>query len=91
LNYAPWDLKVKRKISIVKHGGSGVPDELLRRAIECGIAKISFGTESKDAFTLAVKSSLAASDDIDLRRTFAPAVKAVQAISAAKIRICSMV
>jgi len=28
-------------------------------------------------------------DDIDLRRTFAPAIAAVQQISAAKIRICS--
>jgi fructose/tagatose bisphosphate aldolase len=75
--------------SLVLHGGSGVPAELLRRAIDCGIAKINFGTELKNAFTLAVKQSLAAGDDIDLRRTFAPAIKAVQEISAAKIRICS--
>ncbi|HKB66225.1 MAG TPA: class II fructose-bisphosphate aldolase [Pyrinomonadaceae bacterium] len=75
--------------ALVLHGGSGVPEELLGRAIVDGITKINFGTELKNAFTLAVKKSLAASDDIDLRRTFAPAIDAVQQISMAKIRVCS--
>ena len=75
--------------ALVLHGGSGVPEELLRRAIAHGISKINFGTELKNAFTRAVKVSLSSSDDIDLRRTFAPAITAVQAISLAKIRICS--
>jgi len=74
--------------AIVLHGGSGVPDELLRRSVKCGIAKINFGTELKNAFTLAVKRSLNESDDIDLRRTFAPAIAAVQEISMAKILAC---
>lgn len=76
--------------ALVLHGGSGVPDELLREAIACGIVKINFGTELKNAFTRAVKASLSASDDIDLRRTFAPAIQAVQAVAAAKIRVCAM-
>ena len=75
--------------ALVLHGGSGVPDNLLRRAIQCGITKINFGTELKDAFTRAVKDSLSTSEDIDLRRTFAPAIAAVQEVSQAKIRICS--
>jgi ketose-bisphosphate aldolase len=75
--------------ALVLHGGSGVSAELLQRAIECGITKINFGTELKDAFTRAVKASLSSSDDIDLRRTFAPAIAAVQEISQSKIRICS--
>jgi tagatose 1,6-diphosphate aldolase GatY/KbaY len=75
--------------ALVLHGGSGVPEELLHRAIVNGISKINFGTELKNAFTLAVKQSLSSSDDIDLRRTFAPAITAVQQISMAKIRICS--
>ena len=75
--------------ALVLHGGSGVPQELLQRAIAHGISKINFGTELKNAFTRAVKVSLASSDDIDLRRTFAPAITAVQEISLAKIRICS--
>jgi ketose-bisphosphate aldolase len=75
--------------ALVLHGGSGVPEDLLHQAIVNGITKINFGTELKNAFTLAVKKSLAASDDIDLRRTFAPAIDAVQQISMAKIQICS--
>ena len=76
--------------ALVLHGGSGVPDELLRRAVSCGIRKINFGTELKNAFTLAVKHSLSTSDEIDLRKTFAPAVEAVREISSAKIRVCSL-
>jgi tagatose 1,6-diphosphate aldolase GatY/KbaY len=73
---------------LVLHGGSGVPNELLIEAVRSGIAKINFGTELKNAFTLAVKQSLALSDDIDLRRTFAPAIEAVQSVSLSKIRVC---
>lgn len=78
------------RAALVLHGGSGVPDEILRRAVACGIRKINFGTELKNAFTLAVKRSLTASDEIDLRKTFAPAVEAVREISSAKIRVCSL-
>ncbi len=74
---------------LVLHGGSGVSAELLRRSIACGIRKINFGTELKNAFTLAIKNSLCGSDDIDLRRTFQPAIAAVENISRSKIMICS--
>jgi len=74
--------------ALVLHGGSGVPDVLLREAIRSGIRKINFGTELKNAFTLAVKRSLTDSDEIDLRKTFAPAIAAVQAVSTAKIEVC---
>jgi ketose-bisphosphate aldolase len=74
---------------LVLHGGSGVSAELLREAIASGIRKINFGTELKNAFTHAVKNSLCNSDDIDLRRTFQPAIAAVENISRSKIMICS--
>ena len=80
--------EVVGETALVLHGGSGVPDDLMREAIKNGIAKINFGTELKNAFTLAVKSSLTSSDDIDLRRTFAPAIAAVQQVSESKIRVC---
>lgn len=76
---------------LVLHGGSGVSAELLRKAIVCGIRKINFGTELKNAFTNAVKQSLSSSDDIDLRRTFAPAIAAVEEMSKSKIQICSSI
>ena len=74
---------------LVLHGGSGVSAQLLRESIACGIRKVNFGTELKNAFTGAVKASLSSSDDIDLRRTFAPAISAVEEISRSKIEICS--
>lgn len=74
---------------LVLHGGSGVSAQLLRESIAYGIRKINFGTELKHAFTGAVKASLSSSDDIDLRRTFAPAISAVEEISRSKIQICS--
>jgi tagatose 1,6-diphosphate aldolase GatY/KbaY len=74
--------------SLVLHGGSGVPDGLLQKAIRCGISKINFGTELKNAFTRAVKKSLLETNDIDLRRTFAPAIAAVREVSLQKIRLC---
>ena len=76
---------------LVLHGGSGVSAALLREAISCGIRKVNFGTELKNAFTNAVKTSLSSSNDIDLRRTFAPAISAVEEISRSKIQICSSV
>jgi len=78
-----------RETPLVLHGGSGVPEAQLRQAIECGITKVNFGTELKDAFTRALKTSLSVNNDIDLRRTFVPAIAAVEEISHAKIRICS--
>ena len=79
-----------RDVALVLHGGSGVPDALLREAVRCGIRKINFGTELKNAFTTTVKSTLLGTDEIDLRKTFAPAVEAVREVSAAKIRICGL-
>ena len=76
------------RVSLVLHGGSGVPDELLHQAVLHGISKINFGTELKHAFTRSVKTMLANTDEIDLRKTFAPAIYAVQQIAAAKIQIC---
>jgi len=90
------DFQLLREISdkipdtpLVLHGGSGVSAELLQQSIACGIRKINFGTELKNAFTQAVKNSLSSSDDMDLRRTFAPAIAAVENISRSKIMICS--
>jgi len=76
---------------LVLHGGSGVSAELLQKSIALGIRKVNFGTELKNAFTRAIKAYLSSSDDIDLRRTFAPAIAAVEEISKSKIRICSSV
>ncbi|MGI6007234.1 MAG: class II fructose-bisphosphate aldolase [Ruminococcus sp.] len=42
-------------VPLVLHGGSGTPDEMIRKAIECGISKINVGTELKYAWSGAMK------------------------------------
>jgi ketose-bisphosphate aldolase len=76
---------------LVLHGGSGISAQLLQKSIASGIRKVNFGTELKNAFTSTIKRSLSSTEDIDLRRTFAPAISAVEEISRSKIQICSSV
>ncbi|MBK5071807.1 class II fructose-bisphosphate aldolase [Budviciaceae bacterium CWB-B4] len=51
------------KKPIVLHGGSGVPDEQIRRAISLGVAKVNVDTELRQAFTEGVLDVLAKDPD----------------------------
>ncbi len=62
---------------LVLHGGSGVPAATLRKAIEKGICKINLATEIKNEFMKHLKSEMADNQDIDLRKVFPPAIRAV--------------
>lgn len=73
--------------SLVMHGGSGVPDEQVQRAIRLGMCKINLATEIKNIFMNTLKDSLAKSDDIDLRRVFPPAIEAVTGLVAGKLNV----
>lgn len=42
---------------LVLHGGSGLPDDVLARAVSCGIAKMNFATELRHAFVSAVTAA----------------------------------
>jgi ketose-bisphosphate aldolase len=44
------------KIPLVLHGGSGIPDEQLKEAINCGVSKINVATEYFHAYYNAVES-----------------------------------
>jgi fructose-bisphosphate aldolase class II len=44
---------------LVLHGGSGLPDEDIRRAISCGTAKINVNTDNQMAFSSAIRHYLA--------------------------------
>src|SRR2546425_10080057 len=54
---------------VVGDGDFSDPEEFLRQAVAHGINKINFGTELKDALAWAVKTRLAGTDEIDLRKT----------------------
>jgi fructose-bisphosphate aldolase class II/tagatose 1,6-diphosphate aldolase GatY/KbaY len=62
---------------LVLHGGSGVPDESIKKAVKLGICKVNIATEIKNMFTQTLKKELIVNDEIDLRKTFPPAIKAV--------------
>jgi tagatose 1,6-diphosphate aldolase GatY/KbaY len=77
-------------VSLVLHGGSGIPDDMIRKAISRGIVKVNLATESKNAFMKELKNMLFTSDEIDLRKTFPPAIEAVKQIILHKLRLVSM-
>jgi fructose-bisphosphate aldolase class II/tagatose 1,6-diphosphate aldolase GatY/KbaY len=82
---------IQKKVSIplVLHGGSGLQPVQWSDAIERGIVKINFATEIKDTFTRSLKGILASGQEIDLRKTFPPAMQAVTALVAAKLALCA--
>jgi fructose-bisphosphate aldolase class II/tagatose 1,6-diphosphate aldolase GatY/KbaY len=71
--------KIRRltEVCLVLHGGSGIPGDKLRAAIQRGICKINLATEVKNAFMRRLKSEITNTDDIDLRHVFPPAIAAV--------------
>jgi tagatose 1,6-diphosphate aldolase GatY/KbaY len=73
-------------IPLVLHGGSGIPDADIRRAIELGICKINVATELKDAFAAKLRES---GEEIDLRKLFRPAMEEVSRIVREKVRLFS--
>src|SRR5690606_3103517 len=80
-------IKDATKSALVLHGGSGIPDQSLREAINRGICKINLATEIKNIFMLTLKDSLINSNDIDLRKVFPPAIQAVTRLVGQKLSI----
>ena len=74
------------KIPLVLHGGSGIPDEAIQRAILCGISKINIGTELKYAWSDAMKKGLLDGEK-EPRILSAFARMQVKAVAKQKIRL----
>ncbi len=72
---------------LVLHGGSGVPDEAIRKAVSLGICKVNIATEIKNMFTQTLKKELIQNEEIDLRKTFPPAIKAVKELIEHKLSL----
>ncbi|BFH10520.1 class II fructose-1,6-bisphosphate aldolase [Paenibacillus melissococcoides] len=78
----------KIPVPVVLHGGSGVPDESIRKAIAAGAGKINVNTENQVACTAAIREALAKDADmIDPRKYLTPARKAMVEVVRAKIRL----
>ncbi|MBR3990541.1 MAG: class II fructose-1,6-bisphosphate aldolase [Clostridia bacterium] len=73
---------------LVLHGGSGVPEESVKRAISLGMSKVNFATELRAAMTAAVRESLKDEGIIDPKKFMGPGRDAVIALCLDKIDMC---
>lgn len=78
-------------IPLVLHGGTGVPDEQLQKAIACGVAKINIATELQSMFLRGVAAELVRNGDkfkpLDLY--FKPVEEQISEYVRCKIRVFS--
>lgn len=73
---------------LVLHGGSGIPDEMIRRTIQLGICKVNFATELRAAMTAAVRQALEDEGIIDPKKFMSPGREAVRQLCIHKIKLC---
>jgi len=74
-------------VTLVLHGGSGIPDIQIKQAISAGISKINLATETKNIFMKTLQEILAKTDEIDLRKVFPIAIDAVELLISNKIKM----
>ncbi len=68
---------------LVLHGGTGIPDEMVKKAISMGVSKINVNTELQLVFAAATRKYIEAGKDIegkgfDPRKLLAPGVEAIK-------------
>lgn len=70
------------------HGGSGIPEEQIRRAITLGITKINVNTELREAYTNTLRSELAEDPDEIVPYEYLPEeIEAIEDVVEQKIRM----
>ena len=77
---------------LVLHGGTGIPADMIRKAISLGVAKINVNTECQIAFTAAVREYIEAGKDLtgkgfDPRKVLAPGTEAIKATVREKMEL----
>jgi tagatose 1,6-diphosphate aldolase GatY/KbaY len=70
--------QIRKAISvpIVLHGASGLPDDIVHKAIKLGVSKFNVNTELREAYLAAIRENLS-SDLLDLMRTASANMKAI--------------
>lgn len=63
--------KLTGDLPLVLHGGSGIPNDMVRQAISLGVSKVNVNTECQIAFTEAVRAYIEAGKDRE-GKGFAP-------------------
>ena len=74
--------KLTGKLPLVLHGGTGIPDDMIKRAIDLGVAKINVNTECQLSFADATRKYIEAGKDqegkgYDPRKLLKPGYEAI--------------
>jgi len=77
---------------LVLHGGTGIPADMIKKAISLGVAKINVNTECQIAFSAAVREYIEAGKDLqgkgfDPRKLLAPGSAAIKATVKEKMEL----
>ena len=77
---------------LVLHGGTGIPTDMIKKAIDLGVSKINVNTECQLAFAAATRQYVEAGKDLegkgfDPRKLLAPGVEAIKATVKEKMEI----
>jgi len=82
------EIRDKIKIPLVLHGGSGTPENDIKEAIKLGIVKININTESRIAFSAALRKTFEENKEAITPYKYLPeAINAVRAVVESKIRL----
>ena len=80
-------LKNKINTPLVLHGGSGISDEKIKKAIKSGISKLNINTDLQVAWTNAVKTFLSSNDVYDPRVIIKSGEQAIKEVVYKKIEL----
>ena len=77
---------------LVLHGGTGIPADMIKKAISLGVSKINVNTECQLTFTAAVRKYIEEGKDLvgkgfDPRKVLAPGVEAIKATVKEKMEL----
>ena len=84
--------EVGEDMPLVLHGGTGIPADMIKRAISLGVSKINVNTECQLAFAAATRQYIEEGKDrvgkgFDPRKVLAPGVEAIKATVKEKIEL----
>ena len=84
--------KLTGKMPLVLHGGTGIPDEMIKEAISLGVSKINVNTECQIVFAEATRKYIEDGKDLqgkgfDPRKLLAPGCDAIRAKVKEKMEI----
>ena len=80
------------EMPLVLHGGTGIPEDMIKKAISLGVAKINVNTECQLSFAAATRGYVEAGKDLegkgfDPRKLLAPGFEAIKATVKEKMEL----